>query len=335
MRTARLLTSTSFLSILALAGRVAAQNEPAADALFNKGLEDMKAGKYETGCPALAQSFQLDPKPGALFTLADCENMRGHIATAVVHYREFLARVDVLPVERKATYEERQARAKEQIEALTPQIPTLTLILPKNAPAGTVVKQDGEVFAGPSLGVPLPVDPGEHIVTTQAPGGPGVEVKIQITKGEKKQIHLEVKPVATPVAPATGSAALAGPTPDKMQRPKVPVWAWIAGGVGVVSAGASIAFGVDFAQVKDKTDQFSAKYCTSNICPKTHSAEMSDLEGHWNQSLTLTLLFAGIGAAGLGLGVYEVATTAKASPSVTMVPWWSPAGGGAVVRGHF
>src|SRR5262245_36397156 len=67
-----------------------AQEAGAADALYERGLADMKDGRYETGCPALAESYRMEPKPGALFTLATCESRWGRLATAVAHYDEYL-----------------------------------------------------------------------------------------------------------------------------------------------------------------------------------------------------------------------------------------------------
>src|SRR5688572_10698415 len=57
-----------------------------AQELFDKGLADMKAGNYESGCPALEESFRQDPQPGALFTLATCESRRGRLATGMKHF---------------------------------------------------------------------------------------------------------------------------------------------------------------------------------------------------------------------------------------------------------
>ena len=78
-----------------------------AEILFDQGLKDMLAGKYDTACPALAESFRLDPAPGALFTLAECEMSRGRLATAQTHYRDFLDRVDGMTEEGKERQQQR------------------------------------------------------------------------------------------------------------------------------------------------------------------------------------------------------------------------------------
>src|SRR4051812_21352406 len=74
-----------------LAAPAGAQDVATAEALFNRGVADMDARRYTTACPALAESQRLDPRPGRLFTLADCEALQGRIATAVALYGDYLA----------------------------------------------------------------------------------------------------------------------------------------------------------------------------------------------------------------------------------------------------
>src|SRR6185436_17789381 len=62
-----------------------------AQALFDRGLKDMLAGRYSTGCSLIAESEKLDPRPGTLFTLAECYAKAGKLATALAHYGDFLA----------------------------------------------------------------------------------------------------------------------------------------------------------------------------------------------------------------------------------------------------
>src|SRR5690606_15567731 len=90
-----------------------AQDIAAAEALFDKGVADMKAGRHETGCKAIAESQRLDPRPGTLFTLATCEAAWGRIATAVSRYGDYLAVYARLPDDKKAAQLERFKVATE------------------------------------------------------------------------------------------------------------------------------------------------------------------------------------------------------------------------------
>src|SRR5262245_22382355 len=196
------------LTCPAMAGDVAA-----AEALFNRGVADMKAKKFETACPAIEESYRLDPRPGTLFTLAECEAKRGRVATAVTRYGDYLALFSRLPPDQQNQQKGRRKIATEKKAELLPEAPEITLTLPPDAPRGTVIKRDDAVLSEAALGVALPIDPGDHVVTTQAPGGDVTETKITLQRREKKQIVLKVKAAAS--APSTASAtpsASAAPT---------------------------------------------------------------------------------------------------------------------------
>jgi hypothetical protein len=235
----------SLLGPLALASPALAQDVAAAEALFNRGLKDMEAGSYATGCPAIAESQRLDPRPGTLFTLSQCEVRWGRTATAVTRLGDYLDLYERLTPDQKVRQGDRRKVAKEQRDKLALEVPELTLSLPPGAPAGTVVKRDGAVVAGAALGVALPVDPGEHVVSTQAPGGALWEQSITIAKGEKKPLMLEVKaaPTVEPRTAAVAPVVVAPSAPAKQAEPPPPpaesgpsgrrVAVYALGGVGV------------------------------------------------------------------------------------------------------
>src|SRR4051812_38383125 len=76
------------LGPMLFAGSAWAQEDAAAEALFNKGPSEMEAARYETACPTIKESQRLDPRMGTLFPLAECEAKGGMIASAVAHYNE-------------------------------------------------------------------------------------------------------------------------------------------------------------------------------------------------------------------------------------------------------
>ncbi|WP_437587015.1 hypothetical protein [Sorangium sp. So ce1000] len=120
-----------------LSAPAAAQDIAAAEALFERGLTDMQAGRYETGCKALAESERIDPQPGTLFTLASCEAQWGRIATAVARFKDYLARFEQMTPVEQARQGERPKLARQERDRLLPQVPRLALSLPAGASAGT------------------------------------------------------------------------------------------------------------------------------------------------------------------------------------------------------
>ncbi|KYG02810.1 hypothetical protein BE21_54305 [Sorangium cellulosum] len=342
-------------SLVALSAPAAAQNIAIAEALFEKGLADMQAGRYETGCKALAESERLDPQPGTLFTLAACEAEWGRIATAVTRFGEYLARVAQMTPAQVARQGERPKLARQRREELAPRVPKLALSLPPGAPAGTVVRRDGDALGDIQLGIALPVDPGEHRVSIQAPGGPLQEQRITIAAGETKELTLELKETPAPAASAPPPASPQPAAPELVpapasagpDRPAGPggrrTAMYVASGLG---AAGLVLGGVTGALVLGKKGTID-EHCGSGI--QTADPKACDTTGSdaGISAITLasvsTIGFA-VGLAGLGTAAVLYLTEAKpTTPAASASSRWISAGvleagpEGAVVgaRGRF
>jgi hypothetical protein len=189
-----------FRVALGLAIALCCSNASAADeddtersaVLFDRGVENMKAKNYDVACSQIAESVRIERRPGALYTLARCEDERGRVATAVARYDEFLQFCETLSDGDKAKQALRLTDAKLRHDKLAPSVPYWTITLAATAPANTEVKLNGKPFERKLLGVRLPVDPGVHILTTQARGGPVTEKRIDILRGTNTPIVLTV-----------------------------------------------------------------------------------------------------------------------------------------------
>ncbi|WP_437313770.1 hypothetical protein [Sorangium sp. So ce385] len=227
MNTARLALSAACLSsALAAAGAASADAPDPAQASFDQGVALMEAGRFEEGCPAIEQSQKLDPRPGTLFTLAECEALRGRVATAIARFDEYLALYPTLAPKQQRNQGDRAQSARKQREALARDVPGLRLELPPDAPPGTAVELDGQPLAPAAIGALLPVDPGKHVVRAHVPGGPAFERSVLVEKGEKRTVALEV--TGPPPSP-----------PPQQQRPESASGAGAAGGSGAGAAGGS------------------------------------------------------------------------------------------------
>jgi hypothetical protein len=209
-------------------------DDSAAKALFDHGLEEMKQGHYAEGCGALAESYKLDPLPGALFTLAECEAKRGRIATAVKRYEEYVALFVKLPRDKQMKQHGRDVLCKEQIGILSAKVPHVTLLLGAQTPAGLAVTIDGVPVESSALAGPIPVDPGEHVVFAKAPGAGSAEQRFTIDTGEQKTVSLSLVPEAKPpVAPPSDA-----PSPSPMR-----VAGFVTGGLGLAFIGVGAVTG--------------------------------------------------------------------------------------------
>src|SRR4051812_25624340 len=72
-----------------LGSRAAFARDPAAgEALYRAAKESAKRGDWEKACAQFAESQRLDPAPGTLVNLADCEEHRGLVTSAWTHFTE-------------------------------------------------------------------------------------------------------------------------------------------------------------------------------------------------------------------------------------------------------
>ena len=143
--------------------RAEAPRDPAAaSARFKEGRAAVGKGDYATACARFRESGKrLDPALGTEINLADCEERLGHLVTAKSLFervaRSFSAGDDRLPI------------AKQHIESLDRRLLRLVIRLAAGVKDASVTR-DGIALDAQSLGAPLALDPGGHMIVVAAPG---------------------------------------------------------------------------------------------------------------------------------------------------------------------
>ena len=309
-----------------------AQDPVAAAANFERGVKEMKAGNFVVACPALAESDRLEPRPGTLFALAECEARWGRLATATAHYQDYTTRVSRLPAADQEAHRERVAIAATRVADLEPRIPKLTLVLPPDAPPGTEVRRDDVVLGAPSLGTPLAIDPGTHELATRAPGGTPHQQTVELQPGESKTVELVVNPApapppppivrAIPIAPAV--AQLPPPRPNDRRTA-----GFVVGGVGLAGITAGVVAGALVLGEKSAVDRDCGP---DGACRGNGLAEATTLQ----TTAQVSNVTFGVGGALLVAGAILVLTapsTPPATKSAMVVRWLVSAGPGSAALG--
>jgi len=337
----RHLAAVVFAAALVWAPSALAQDSVTSDALFQRGIDDMALGRYDSACPAIAESLRLDPRPGTLFALAECYAKAGRLASAVVRYDEYLTAFSRMTPEQQSKQLGRERTAKEQRDLLKPDVPLLMVKLEAGAPADTIVKRDDTVLNAPSLGLALPVDPGQHTISAQAPNGPVTTQTLTIGKGERKEVSLKVE-VSTTTTMSTTSKTGGSPTPapsDDSQGNTQRIVAFVLGGVGAAGlVVGAVAGGVTLAS---KTSVEESCNLDTQQCATQQG--LDDLSSARTTGIVSTVGFVA-GAALLGTAVIvfftapsgtsdEPARTATGVPKLRVGA--SPYGGFATLTGVF
>lgn len=226
-----LLATTLFAAVFSVAPPSAFADEATAEALFQagKGLMDQK--KYSEACPKFEASYKLDPAVGTMLNLADCHEKEGKLAQAWGEWGQ--ARDQA----KRENDTKRMDLAVRKQKELDPKVPKLTIKV--TGPAqGLDVYRDELQLESAMLGVPLPVDPGAHVVTLRRGKSVLREKKVDIA--EKATDEVTIDATGIPVAPKDEVNTGNGPEKPKVvmvRRSK----GMIAGGVVLAVVGAPVA----------------------------------------------------------------------------------------------
>lgn len=181
----------------------------------------MKRGEPANACPRFAESQRLDPAPGTLLNLSECEEAIGKLADAWRHIRETLKQ---LPED-----DDRVPIARQRAESLERRVPRLTIDLETGAPSDTRILLDETEVLRP--GQEQVINPGTHVVGAIAAGRGRRVVTFRVAEGERLGLRIGPEPLQS-LTPRAQTAGGPGRT-----------WAWVAGGVGVAGLGAAAITG--------------------------------------------------------------------------------------------
>ncbi|MBE7484372.1 MAG: PEGA domain-containing protein [Polyangiaceae bacterium] len=274
---------------------LAAQTRDAttAEALFAEGREAAKAGDFSRACAKFRESNRLDPAPGTVLNLADCEERLGHLATAWTLFREVTQRVPAS--------DERHALALGRANALEPKLPKLTVVLAPGAPPGTRVLRDGVELGAAALDTALPVDPGTHQLTVEAPGHAPSQRRVSLREGQTERVVLTLGAKA----PDEGDNRSA--TKSSSRR----TWGYALGGVGLVGVSVGTITGLMVLGERRRVDD----NCDEN---KRCNADGMDAVDRGRTLGTVSGASFIVGGLALAGGAYLLLSSDKEGPATAL-----------------
>jgi hypothetical protein len=308
----------SWALILGGSGLAFAQEPSRAEALFNAGVEDMLAGRYDTGCASIRQSQELEPKPGGLFTLAECYSRAGRIASAVESYAAYLSAYETLPAEQRTAHAERAGIARTERDKLTPDVPQIVLAWPGTAPERVQIARDGTAIDTNLIGRAQRVDPGDHVFSVTYPDGQTSERRINIARGQKLRVVLPERDALEDPDPDLGETE----PDDTTDQPPPPsssstrTWAYVTGGIGVAGILAGSITGVMVLGKAKDIDSKCQPLANSNgteVCRENGADEAETAK----KLGTVSTISFGIGIVGLAIAVPLFLTAPSSSPGQT------------------
>jgi hypothetical protein len=279
----------------------------AARALAVEGVKLAQNDQCAEATDKLERAEKLRHSPIVAAHLGECYIELGRLVEGVERLRGVLR--DPLPPEPSAALTAAYEKSKQLLDATRPKLAALTISAAGEPGSEVIVTIDGRPLPAALLGVPHPVDPGEHTLRASAPGhlsatrhvelGPGEEQSLSLTLSvDPAAIHAAAPAPAVSgeaAAPIGASAPTLQPSAASTDQPSGPnrLPSYIAWGAGAVALGAGIGFGA--AALGNRTD-------LRHICPnKTCDSSMRDL-------LDAAQLNATISTIGYAAAIAAVAT---------------------------
>ena len=178
-----LLAAALLVASPALAQAAGPRPPPAkADEDFVNGRKAMEQGDYVTALRLFRESHARDPGRGKLLNIAICQEKLGLLWDALQNFKEVDPQISAT--------DERRAIVDQHIKDLGPRIPHLLIKLSPEAPAGAQVSLDAAALDSGSLGVELPVNPGQHILLVTAPGAAEKRYDVGLEEGKTRTIEV-------------------------------------------------------------------------------------------------------------------------------------------------
>jgi len=306
-----------------------------AELLFREARKLAVARDWAAACPKFAESERLDPAPGTLLNLADCEEHFGTLVSAREHF--------ALAAAGFRQKDKGRAVALARVAALDARIAHLTLRLAPSVPPTAVVRKAGVVVDPATLGQPVPADPGSLDVVVSLTGhadrkytltlGDGANVQQELDLGvpdappprPEEAAHLATTEPPPPVAPSLPPVP-PPPPPSHVSLPGLGLLGLGAASIVVGAVSGGLALG-DASIAKSDCSKLS-----QTCSPTGHNAAVS--VDTLSTVSTVTFIAGGVLAAAGGYFLLFRGSSG-ASPSTAFVPVVSPVGVGAMLRRSF
>lgn len=211
---------------------VLAQDVARARTLFEEGLEAARAEHWDEAREAFRESLAIAERPSTLVNLAGAEVQTGHLVEGAESYRRFL---ELATGRRDARLRRDAEAALREVEA---RIPHATLAI-DGAASGDEVRLDGDLLSDAMLGVPVPVNPGSHLLLVVRDGEEVARRGFGAREGETVDVQLAVvAPAVEEIEPM--DEVIVVPVDRDSGGSDDAVWIGVGVGVGVVVVAAVI-----------------------------------------------------------------------------------------------
>ncbi|HMI82945.1 MAG TPA: hypothetical protein VK550_02570 [Polyangiaceae bacterium] len=326
-----------------------------AETLASAAAALVERGDYLQACTKYEASARLDPGARRFMKLAECQERAGLPA------RAWMAFGDALDWAQSRGDKALAVSARDNAKRLEAKLGRIEIVVPPNNEIeGLQIRRDGALVAEAVRGVPVPVDPGLHVVSATAPGRSAWSTTIGLSPGKTTvsvvvpfldELRETAAPVRTPSSSAPPSDGDTGPL--RARAPLAPALApaadsdvdlhrgstqrtvgWVLGATGL----AGLAVGTVFAfQAISSRSSLNGTCAGPATCPTSMRDEIDAM--HAQGTAANVLFWGGLASLAGGAIVYFTAPSPKrteqSAASLQVVPSLAPGAASVFATGRF
>jgi hypothetical protein len=328
------LFSAAFAAALGVGTPALAQSDAeraGARAAATEGAKAYEEGRFDQAVDLFTRAESLVHAPTHLLYMARSHEKLGQLVKARESYLK-ITREKLAPNAPDAFKEARSA-AEQELSALEPRIPYLTISLTGPGADAASVSMDGKDVPKALLGVPHPVDPGDHELQATGKDVKSQAKKVTLEEGGRQSIELELE-AAPGAAGSTVTAAGDGPRDQGASGSNgMRIGAYAALGVGVVGLAAGTFFALRSSSKRDEAEEL----CTlpGGGCPAEKQSQINSLDDDADSAATMatvSFIVGGVGIAG-GITLLILSSGDSSTSKRGIQPWVGL--GSAGVSGRF
>jgi hypothetical protein len=330
-----LISTSAALAPLSTSGVRAAQAQTdgdlrAARKLFTEAVRDEDEKRFDAALEKFRRVQQVKDTQPVRYRIATCLESLGKLRDAARAYEAALDK------SLDGQTDDVSRAAREHHDSLSKRVARLLITLSPHAPADAQVRVDNEPLPAPSLGTPIPLDPGTHDVSATGTDAPPFRTSVTLPEGGQASITVMLEPGSTSTAitpPPPPPPDTSGPSAEEEARANRARQTW--GIVGVAGAGVLVAGGVVLLLLRHGDIAELKKSCPSNACPYQREDELSSLRSRALLEGPLAVTLLAVGVVSAGIGAYLLSTPSDVHPTTTVAPFVVHQGGGLVLTRGF
>jgi len=319
-----------------------------ARSLATEGAQAFNEGRFKDAVDLFVKAESLMHAPPHLLFAARAHAKLGQFVKAREAYMKIVK--EQLAPNAPQAFRDAQSAAEEERKSVEPHIGRLTVrVEGAEGAKDLVVAVDGQPIPSVLLGVPQPMDPGDHTITGVATGFKGAPVTASLKDAGSAAVTLKMDVDASAPAPATGPAAGAGavlsttpngaPPSDSGGANGMRIGSYVGFGVGAVGVVLGTVFVLKSSSKRKDADSAAKEFvkCDTTGCVATAEGakKVHELDDQARSAKTLGIVGYVVGGLGVATGVtlFILSNKKEDSKAAFVAPY---VGFGAVgVRGAF